>query len=650
MKKLLLACAAGLAVVATVAPMPTEAKVATPYPIEYWAAPDFMRNVEVSPDGKYVAFVKAESQKGDNIIEIYETADMKKKPVRVGAKSMDLQGFSWIGDSEMVVAFDKQVSKRIKGFNRGARKGKLALYSMDTKKFKELTGDEFGVSLANILPNEPDHVLARFTTFEKNRASTSDFYRYNLRTGQKSLVLKGSRGRGEERFDEDGNPRFAAEFNPGSGEYIWFYRPVGGSGWTEYHRMSEDSFEEFRFAGRVEGDDSRIYVIAHNGQDKTALWKFNLETKSFEDKVFSHPEVDVVTTVSHSNSWTKPGVVTGAVYGTDKYHIEFMDREEEAIIRQFQKSVPNAHRLTVTSRSRDGNVLVLRNSGPKDPGTFYLYNNGKFSQLGSVNGLLKGDKLADVEYIKYTARDGRTIPAYVTVPNGPGPHPLVVLPHGGPFLTEVVEYDPWGQMLANNGYMVIQPQYRGSTNYGLEHYKAAFINGGEGGKKMQDDKDDGALHLIKQGKVDPNRVAMFGWSYGGYSALIAGQREDNIYNCVIAGAAVADMTQQVNYYKNRLRGSQKVAQLAYRQDSVNPIDTVDKVNVPMLVVHGSIDQRVPLKHADRYMSAVKKAGKDVKYLELKDADHFLNTLDYDHKMDFYPAIISFLQNECKMPT
>ena len=630
--------------------MPTEAKVATPYPIEYWAAPDFMRNVEVSPDGKYVAFVKAESQKGDNIIEIYETADMKKKPVRVGAKSMDLQGFSWIGDSEMVVAFDKQVSKRIKGFNRGARKGKLALYSMDTKKFKELTGDEFGVSLASILPNEPDHVLARFTTFEKNRASTSDFYRYNLRTGQKSLVLKGSRSRGEERFDEDGNPRFAAEFNPGSGEYIWFYRPVGGSGWTEYHRMSEDSFEEFRFAGRVEGDDSRIYVIAHNGQDKTALWKFNLETKSFEDKVFSHPEVDVVTTVSHSNSWTKPGVVTGAVYGTDKYRINFMDREEEAIIRQFEKSVPNAHRLTVTSRSRDGNVLVLRNSGPKDPGTFYLYNNGKFSQLGSVNGLLKGDKLADVEYIKYTARDGRTIPAYVTVPNGPGPHPLVVLPHGGPFLTEVVEYDPWGQMLANNGYMVIQPQYRGSTNYGLEHYKAAFINGGEGGKKMQDDKDDGALHLIKQGKVDPDRVAMFGWSYGGYSALIAGQREDNIYNCVIAGAAVADMTQQVNYYKNRLRGSQKVAQLAYRQDSVNPIDTVDKVNVPMLVVHGSIDQRVPLKHADRYMSAVKKAGKDVKYLELKDADHFLNTLDYDHKMDFYPAIISFLQNECKMPT
>ena len=630
--------------------MPTEAKVATPYPIEYWAAPDFMRNVSVSPDGKYVAFVKAESQKGDNIIEIYETADMKKKPVRVGAKSMDLQGFSWIGDSEMVVAFDKQVSKRIKGFNRGARKGKLALYSMDTKKFKELTGDEFGISLASILPNEPDHVLARFTTFEKNRASTSDFYRYNLRTGQKSLVLKGSRGRGEERFDEDGNPRFAAEFNPGSGEYIWLYRPVGGSGWTEYHRMSEDSFEEFRFAGRVEGDDSRIYVIAHNGQDKTALWKFNLETKSFEDKVFSHPEVDVVTTVSHSNSWAKPGVVTGAVYGTDKYRINFMDREEEAIIRQFQKSVPNAHRLTVTSRSRDGNVLVLRNSGPKDPGTFYLFNNGKFSQLGSVNGLLKGDKLADVEYIKYTARDGRTIPAYVTVPNGPGPHPLVVLPHGGPFLTEVVEYDPWGQMLANNGYMVIQPQYRGSTNYGLEHYKAAFINGGEGGKKMQDDKDDGALHLIKQGKVDPDRVAMFGWSYGGYSALIAGQREDNIYNCVIAGAAVADMTQQVNYYKNRLRGSQKVAQLAYRQDSVNPIDTVDKVNVPMLVVHGSIDQRVPLKHADRYMSAVKKAGKDVKYLELKDADHFLNTLDYDHKMDFYPAIISFLQNECKMPT
>jgi len=618
-----------------------------PFPLEYWAAPRFMDNVEISPDGKYVAFRKATSRNGDNIIEVYETSNMTKEPTRVGAKSMDIGGFSWVGNSEMVVSFSKQVSKKIKGFNRGAFKGKLALYSMDSGEFEELNADDFSLSFASALVAEPNKVLVEYRFFDQKKSRRApSFYKYDLTTGGKQLVLKGNQELGRYRFDAEGNPRFAQKFDEGSDETVFLYRPVGGSGWEEYYRQSEDSFETFSYGGLIEGDNDRIYVIAHNGNDKEGLWKFNLKTKSFETLVYRNDDVELFGTVRHTNTWSNPGKVTGVRYGKEKVFTKYFDPTEAATIKQLETAIPFSHDVRITSRSRDGNTLVARNAGPRDPGSFYLYKNGKLSKLGSVNGLLDSKKLADVEYITYSARDGKRISGYVTRPNGTGPFPLVVMPHGGPFVSEVVGWDSWGQMLANNGYMVLQPQYRGSTNYGLDFYKSAFINGGEGGKAMQDDKDDGVEYLISRGDVAADRVAMFGWSYGGYAALVAAAREPNIYQCVIAGAAVADNEQQLNYYKDRLRGAQEAEQVNFWADSISPIKEAENVNVPMLIIHGTVDQRVPIKHSDKYEKALKKSGKTYEYMELKDADHFSNTLFYDHKIKAYPRMISFLKEDC----
>lgn len=646
LRNFLLSCATALAV-AGPAIIAIPAIAATPFPMEYWAAPNFMSNVALSPDGKYVAFIKATSQKGDSIIEVYKTDDMKAKPKRVGAKSMEIRGFGWVGDQEMIVRFDQQVSKRIKGFNQGAFKNKSALYSMKTGKFKELTDDNSSIQLQNALVNEPNKVLVSFSEFKEGQSfRQASYYKYDLKRGSKSLVLKGNDDIGGYRFDAEGNPRFANSFDRGSEEFVYLWRAVDGSGWDEYYRLKRDSFENFSYAGLVDGEEDMIYVIAHNGNDREGLWKFNLKTKSFGELIFQHDEVNVSRTVRHSNNWARPGEVTGVTYGSDKVHVEWFDKEEEAIHDQLSAAIPNAHRVNITSRSRDGNVLIVRNVGPKDPGTYYMYNKGAFSKLGSINGLLDSDQLADVEYINYTSRDGKKIHGYLTRPNTPGPHPLVVMPHGGPFITEVRDWDDWPQMLANNGYMVLQPQYRGSTNYGLEFYKSAFIDGGEGGYKMQDDKDDGVKHLVSKGEVDADRVAMFGWSYGGYAALVAASREPNVYQCVIAGAAVADNNQQVNYYRNRIRGSQRVEQLRFWDESISPIEEAAKVNVPMLIIHGSVDQRVPVSHSRKYIEELEKEGKDFEYIELKDADHFGNTLFYDHKMKTYPRMISFLKNDC----
>ena len=194
--------------------------------------------------------------------------------------------------------------------------------------------------------------------------------------------------------------------------------------------------------------------------------------------------------------------------------------------------------------------------------------------------------------------------------------------------------------------MVVQPQYRGSFNYGLDFHMISFKDGGQGGHKMQDDKDDAALYLVEQGRADPKRLAMFGWSYGGYAALVAASRTPQIYQCVIAGAAVADQVQQINYYRDQLRGAQEERQLKYRHDSINPIDEVDKVNVPILLIHGDVDQRVPMTHAKRYRKQLDKYNKNYKFVELEGADHFSNTLFYEHQIKLYESLIGYLKHDC----
>ena len=295
--------------------------------------------------------------------------------------------------------------------------------------------------------------------------------------------------------------------------------------------------------------------------------------------------------------------------------------------------------------------MVIYNVGPKDAGTYYLLKDGRLQIIGSQKPLLRADDLADFRHIEYTARDGTTIPAFLTVPHGEPPFPLVVMPHGGPFVHErpysyTNYYPEWAQLLANNGYLVLQPQYRGSQGYGMKFYLAAFQEGGYGGYGMQDDKDDGALHLVKQGLADPDRMAMFGWSYGGYAALVAASRTPQIYQCTVPGAAVADRMMQVNYFRDRMRGAEGLAFVQTWLKSMSPIDDVEKVNVPMLIVHGDVDQRVPVDHARKYLKELDKHGKPYKYVELEGADHFSNTLFYDHKITFYNALIDYLKNDC----
>ncbi len=620
-----------------------------PYPLEYFALRDVMSNVAVSPSGDRVLLLQIPSRDGNPILEIYDAAKLASgqpgKPFRLDADPMEIVSAQWVSDRHVLLSLRQRVRERIEGFNQGAYSNKLALLNVDSEKVTELDG---AGQVENVLPDQPHKVIISQRGSDSRAKSAPGFrprnyYELDLRRGSKKLLLRGDLKRARTMFDKEGMPWLAFGVDPATGVVVWYHRSKGK--WNEIHRGSEDSFESFDVRGFNPDNRQLLWVLAHNGHDRVAMWEYDAQARVFTRQIYAHPQVDVSGVLSHSVAWSKPDQIVAARYFTDKRYYEFVDAEEQATYRQLEQLIPEAHQISIVSRSRDGQALTIRNEGPTDPGSYYLLKDGRLRKVGSKQPLLVASQLAQVKYIDYQARDGMKLWGYLTIPNGDAPFPLVVLPHGGPFYDEDVVYDEWAQMLANNGYLVFQPQFRGTEGYGLDYYKTAFVNGGQGGLKMQDDKDDGALHLVEQGLADAERIAMFGWSYGGYAALIAAARNQQIYQCAIAGAPVADNTHQVNYYANQIKGPDRLEQLSFWRDSISPIETVSRINIPLMLIHGDIDQRVPIVHSRRYLKAATEDS-GVEFVELTGADHFISSLFFQHQLKLYESIISFLQERC----
>lgn len=684
---------------------------ATPVPIDYWALRDVVNSVEISPDGKHILVLKTESKEGEHVLEIYKTDDISKPFRRLNAKPMEFISARWVHDNHIVGTAWKVVGRSVKGPEDDVRRYKIYSYNLEKNKFSESAGN---FQIVGDLPKEPDKVLVAAGNAVTGRLGAVDpfaafrpraYYKYDLNTGQQTLVVKGSSKYPQIGFDIDGNPRYTSSVNADN-EFVQYYRKPGGTGWNEFgERLDFDKHENlYRVLSGIHGyygsksDDPNIgYIIDNlNGEDKTSLYEFDFNTGQYGRKLYSNPDADVIGIQRHSNSWGGNSSLVAARYSGAKRERHWFDQQEKSMHDKLARNIPNAHQINISSRSRDGQSMIITNRGPKDPGSFWYFKDGKMINLGNRNPLVKPSDLSNVEYIRYTARDGLTIPAYLTKPKGPGPHPLIVLPHGGPHVNEVIGYDEWGQMLANNGYMVLQPQYRMSTGWGQKHFDSAF---GQHGLAMQDDKDDGAKYLVQKGLVDPNRIAMFGWSYGGYAALVAASREDNIYQCTIAGAAVADAKKV--YLKRAGRSSPKAIDDWARARGgfvgINPIDETEKVNIPVFMIHGDWDRRVlyfnykdykgeiervaenrttgecsgNLKNTECVTTLYRGGGKSKnasvplvktsgvsdatasgpyqgkhRFMTLKGADHFSVTLMYEHQKQLYTEMLDFLKNDC----
>ncbi|HEX2855631.1 MAG TPA: S9 family peptidase [Opitutaceae bacterium] len=340
----------------------------------------------------------------------------------------------------------------------------------------------------------------------------------------------------------------------------------------------------------------------------------------------------------------------GVRYVADAPRVKWFDPEFARNQVAVDRALPNTTNLLVDI-SLDGKRTLWFGFSDQHPGAYFLADAEKrtFKQLAPRMSWIKPEQMAPMLAIKYTARDGLLVHGFLTVPAGHQPKglPLVVMPHGGPWVRDVWGFDPLVQLLANRGYAVLQMNYRGSPGYGEELYQNAKR---QIGGKIQDDIEDATRWAIAAKIADPARIAIFGMSYGGYSALFALGQNPELYRCGISMAGVTDWPAIYNnsdaaeykesrrYWREQIGDPDKDAE---RLKTISPVNFAGKITAPVLIIQGKEDRRVPPDQARRMISALEKAGRKPESLFLADVGH--NFGRQNKRTELFGALVTFLE-------
>jgi dipeptidyl aminopeptidase/acylaminoacyl peptidase len=370
----------------------------------------------------------------------------------------------------------------------------------------------------------------------------------------------------------------------------------------------------------VDRDSNSLYFLKPlKGRD--ALYRMHLDGTSTETLVASNPDVDIDTVIQLA-----PGApVVGYRYTDDRTRSVYTDPKMQLLGKQLSDALPNMPLINFMTTSRDGNKVLLHAGSDVDPGVFFVLDlkTLHMDPVLNSNDLIDGSGLAPMKSVSVPTSDGKSIPAYVTMRSdlGPGPHPTVVMPHGGPTDRDSWGFDWLGQFLAARGYVVIQPNFRGSSGYGKEFLgENAFHEW----RTVMSDIHDSADWLVKQGLADPNRMAIVGWSYGGYAALQSAAM-DHRYKAVVAIAPVTDL-------KRLKRDSEDFRDEKIAQEEIgkgdqlvdgSPINRAADIHAPVLLVHGTLDGNVAYSHSKHMLAALQHAGDTVDLLTFDGLDHQL---------------------------
>lgn len=620
-----------------------EVKAADPIPVAALAREPAIQSATLSPDGSHLAALT--SLDGQSVtVSIWDTSDLNKPPVRfglgAGAERANVRflGLNWVSNDRLLVLANQPLttgpSDEGRGFTYLARlvdrQGKEWIEPLrrgGTRSEIEAFADKFlNVSLFDSLPEDENHILLEYSDF---RRGSTDIYKVDVRTGSGDRV---ARAGSDESFlpvvDADGTPRVKQYITNTGGDWTIGYRILSRSTgqWEEQPALSYP-IKNRRSISIIDFDPENpnlLLVSDNHGSDLTAIKGYDVTTKAFVETLFAHPRFDATSVVF--NRQNEQGVATGILgftYAAGANEVFWTDPQWKALHEALQAQFPSQY-VRITGNSRDGSLKLLQVSSSTQPPVYYLFrNNQELLKVGDSNTAIDPANLAPSELVYYQARDGLRIPAFLTLPQGyergSARMPTIILPHGGPWARDSNDWDQsgWVQFLASRGYVVLQPQYRGSDGWGDTLWKAGDR---EWGQKMQDDKDDGAQWLVDQGIADPNRLAMFGYSYGGFAAMAAAVRPNSPYKCAIAGAGVSDLD-----WAKRTWGRSRI-QRQMQGDTVggmNPLRNVANINVPMLVYSGDRDQTVPIVQSRQWVSALQGASAPVRFFEVKDMPHSL---------------------------
>ncbi|GLP97958.1 prolyl oligopeptidase [Paraferrimonas sedimenticola] len=400
------------------------------------------------------------------------------------------------------------------------------------------------------------------------------------------------------------------------------------------------------YAGLTPDEEHLVMFAVLGDTNHTAYYAMRLSDGHVGEPMFSSSEKSVVGAFQ-----TDTSEVEGVIYSGFKPDYEFFDKKLMARFKGISQALPN-NIFTIVSATPDWSKIVLLMEGEQSSGDYILYENGSLDLLTMSRPGIPREAVASVKSDGFVARDGLSIPTLLTTPvnASEGPLPTILLPHGGPESHDQMGFYWLSQYFSNQGYLVIQPQFRGSTGFGVDH---VLKGRGEWGKKMQDDLTDAVAAYAERGLVDEDRVCIVGISYGGYAALAGATFTPDLYKCAISVNGIGDVYDMlqadkrdygsrsgvVAYWEDVLGNHETPSRKALRK--ISPMQFVEQVKAPVLLIHGQHDSIVKVDQSRDMHKALKSAEKDVTYVELKAGDH--NMSKGENRIKALVAIDSFIK-------
>ena len=611
----------------------------TPEPAVAFGARENVEFIALSPDGTRLAYAIPREGQGSRLMTVDVGATQPRHVISVDGSRQRLSGCDWVSNRRLVCTI-YGVADTGDLLVTATRLIALDLDGTEVKVLGERDSADqvrarlYGGSVIDWLPGQDNQVLMQQQFIPEGRAGT--------------LLNRTEDGLGIAQVDtmslrsrqvEDAHPNAVRYLSDGRGrvrimgvqqvrgDYMatnittHFYRAAGSSEWI---RLGDYDGRTDRGLWPVAVDAERDSVYAFEQQDdgRDALVRIALDGSGRRDLNVSHPHVDVdsLLRIGRSNR------VVGASYATERRQTVYFDPELQRIAQQLSRALPNAPLINFVGSSEDESKLLVWAGSDIDPGTYFVLDRAsrQLVQVMRSRPELDGVQLASVRPVNYRAADGTEIPGYLTLPpGGTGRNlPAIVMPHGGPSARDEWGFDWLAQYFANRGYAVLQPNFRGSAGYGNDWFQT---NGFQSWNVAIGDVNDAGRWLISEGIADPSRLAVVGWSYGGYAALQSGVVDPDLYKAVVAIAPVADLGDWRDEWR-------RFTNAAVMRDYVgtgphvaagSPARHAEAIKAPVLLFHGEMDRNVSVRQSRLMRDRLRDAGKRVELVEFSGLDHQL---------------------------
>lgn len=604
-----------------------------------YSVEDFFRlpeksRYQLSPNGEYISYMGPYERR----LNLFVQKTNAKEAQRItSVTDRDISWYFWKDDS---IVFSKD----------DAGDENFHLYSIhaDGSGLRDLTPfEKVRINLIDDLEDIENEIII---SMNKNIPELFDPYRLNIKTGE--LVQLASNDNPMEPIDtwmtdHEGRLRIASKV-------------IGTNTTLLFRENEEDEFKEVLTTDFRESvsplffdfsNPNVVYVASNHGRDKAVITQLDLTTgKEIGQPIFSHPEVDVEK-LGYSH---KRKVPTAIVYTTDKKHFHFLDKITEERYAFLESALPG-YEVVVAASNKEEDKFMIRTYSDRSLGAYYLFDQNKkeLTKIVDVSPWLDEADMSPMLPVKYQSRDGLTINGYLTLPTGREHKnlPVIINPHGGPWVRDHWGYNPEVQLMANEGYAVLQMNYRGSTGYGRRFWESSFK---QWGRTMQDDITDGVNWLIKEGIADPKRVAIYGGSYGGYATLAGVAFTPDLYACAIDYVGVSNLFTFMNtippYWKPYLEMMFEMVGNPEKDKewmaAASPVFHIDKIKAPLFVIQGANDPRVNIDESDQIVKALRARGVEVLYMVKYDEGHGFH--NEENRFEVYKAMLGFLNSHLKL--